>query len=252
MLNIKKITALIACMFCLVSCSEAEKTVSESDNSSSQTVAIGENGVSDLITPPEDSEEYGLGSYRVSESGIKLYYEDTDIPAELMLTLERYFTSFQNKDFELYKSCLASDYVERYNKYLIETYSDDEEEYNLQSSFELQCENIRNYMIQDILGTYEVPEDDNHTGDFKITRIRAENTELLDDETTESLTKKFFEYLDDVLDMDYYSYISEEADDLKYFTFYIIAEGEDGEEHRIISEMDIVFAEKDGRYYTFG
>lgn len=250
MLNIKKITAVLACMFCLASCAEADEI--SSNNSVSQTVSIGENGVSDIITPAEDSEEYNLGSYRVSESGIKLYYEDEDIPTELMLTLERYFTAFQNKDFELYKSCLASDYVERYNKYLIENYSSEDNEYNLQSSFELQCDNIRSYMIQEILGTYDVPEDDNHTGDFKITRIRAENTELLEGETTEGLTESFFEYLDGVFDMDYYEYVSEQADCFRYFTFYIIAEGEDGEEHRIISEMDIVFAEKDGRYYTFG
>ena len=250
MLNIKKITAVLVCMFCLVSCSEVDDISSR--NSVSQTVSIGENGVSDIITPAEDSEEYGLGSYRVSESGIKLYYEDSDIPTELMLTLERYFTAFQNRDFELYKSCLASDYVERYNKYLVETYSNDDEEYNLKSSFELQCSNIRNYMIQEILGTYEVSEDDKHTGDFKITRIRAENTELLEGETNEGLTKSFFEYLNEVLDMYYYTYISEQADGFRYFTFYIIADGEDGEEHRIISGMDIVFAEKDGKYYTFG
>lgn len=250
MLNIKKITAVIACMICLVSCSNASEI--SSGNSVSDSVSVGENGVTDIITPDEDSDEYGLGSYCMSESGIKLYYNDTDIPTELMLTLERYFTAFQNRDFELYKSCLASDYIERYNKYLIENYSNDEEEYNLQNSFELQCNNIRNYMIQEILGTYEIPDDDTHTGDFRITRIRAENTELLEDETTEELTESFFEYLNDVLDMDYYKYISEQADGFRYFTFYIIAEGEDGEEHRIISAMDIVFAEKDGKYYTFG
>lgn len=250
MLNIKKFTAVLACMICLVSCSETEDIVS--DNSVSQTVSVGENGVTDIITPAEDSDEYSLGNYRISESGIKLYYEDTDIPTELMLTLEKYFTAFQNRDFELYKSCLFSDYVERYNKYLIENYSDGEEEYNLQTSFELQCSNIRNYMIQEITGAYEVPDDDTYTGDFRITRIRAENTELLEGETTEELVENFFAYLNDILDMNYYKYISEQADDLRYFTFYIIAEGEDGEEHRIISAMDIVFAEKDGKYYTFG
>ncbi len=49
----------------------------------------------ELITPPEDSEEYDLGSYRISDSGIKLYYEDSEYPAELMTALEKYFTSFQ-------------------------------------------------------------------------------------------------------------------------------------------------------------
>lgn len=250
MLNIKKIITLLACMTCLVSCADADE-ISVS-NSVTSEVSVGENGVTDIIIPAEDSEEYNLGNYRISESDIKLYYEDSDIPTELMLTLERYFTSFQNRDFEMYKSCLASDYITRYNEYLIENYSSDGEEYNLQNSFELQCDNIRNYMIQEIVGDYEIPDDDTHTGDFKITRIRAENTELLEGETTEGLVENFFEYLNGVLDMDYYTFISEQADGFRYFTFYIIAEGEDGQEHRIISAMDIVFAEKDGKYYTFG
>lgn len=247
---IKKITALLACMVCLVSCAETDEI--SSGNSVTGEVSMGADGVTEIITPAEDSEEYGLGEYRISESGVKLYYDDTEIPTALMLTLEKYFTSFQNRDFELYKSCLASDYVERYNKYLSETYSSDGEEYTLQNSFELQCSNIRNYMIQEIIGDYEIPEDSEYSGDFTITRIRAEKTTLLEDETEEGLTESFFEYLNGVLDMDYYTYISEQADSLRYFTFYIIAEGEDSNEHRIISEMDIVFAEKDGKYYTFG
>lgn len=250
MLNIKKITALTACMICLVSCTDTDEI--SLSNSVTSEVSVSENGVTDIITPAEDSEEASLGSYRISESGIKLYYEDSDFPAELILTLERYFTSFQNNDFELYKSCLFPDYVERYNKYLVENYSNDEKEYTLQNSFALQCENIRNYMIQEILGTYEVPDDNKYTGDFKVTRIRAENTELLEDETIEGLTENFFSYLNDVLNTDYYKYVSEQADSLRYFAFYVIAEGEDDKEHRIISGMDIVFAEKDGKYYTFG
>lgn len=107
-------------------------------------------------------------------------------------------------------------------------------------------------MIQEILGTYEIPEDDTHTGDFKITRIKAEETTLFEGETLDGLTEKFFQDNNDNFEMDYYNYIKEQSDSLKYFTFYIIAEGEDGEEHRIISEMDIVFAEKNDRYYTFG
>lgn len=245
---IKKISAVLASAICiigLVSCSDSEKT------SDSSNISVKENGVTDIITPDENSEEYSLGDYRISESGIKLYYEDDIIPTELMLTLEKYFTSFQNKDFELYKSCLHSDYCERYNQYLIDNYSN-EEEYTLENSFELQCGYIRTYMINEILGTYDIPEDDNHTGDFTITRIKAEETELNEGETLERLTQNFFDSDSDMFDMDYYNYINEDSDNLYYFTFYIIAEGEDGAEHRIISEMDIVFSEKDGKYYTFG
>lgn len=253
MLNIKKITFLITSVVCLIgftSCTETDETTA--DNSVSQTVSIGENGVTDIITPSEDSEEYNLGSYRISENGIKLYYDDAYIPTELMLTFEKYFISFQNNDFESYKTALVDDYIERYNKYLIENYSTEDEEYNLKDSFELRCKYIRDYMIQEILGTYEIPEDDTHTGDFSITRIKAEQTALFEGETLEELTEKFFQDSNDNFKMDYYNYIREQSDSLKYFTFYIIAEGEDGKEHKIISETDIIFAEKNGKYYTFG
>lgn len=253
MFNIKKFTAVLLFALCLTainSCDKADDISSE--NTVSQTVEFNKSGITDIITPDENSEEYELGSYRISQNGIKLYYDESEISTELMLTLERYFASFQNNDFEAYKSCLASDYVERYNKYLIENYSSDDKEYSLKDSFELQCKNIKNLMIQQITGEFDVSDDTEHSGDFKITRLKAESAELGEDETTEELTKKFFSYLDNVLDMDYYTYISEQADSLKYFTFYVIAEGEDGEEHRIISEMDIVFAEKNGKYYTFG
>lgn len=253
MSDIKKITSLIISAVLLGSfsaCADTEKITSE--NSVTQTVSMGENGVTDIITPDENSEEHELGSYRMSENGIKLYYDDADIPTELMLTLEKYFTSFQNNDFELYKSVLAADYAERYNKYLIENYSTEDEEYNLKNSFELRCKYIRDYMIQEILGSYDIPEDDNHSGDFKITRIKAEETTLLEGETLDGLTEDFFQDSNEIFETDYYNYIKEQSDSLEYFTFYIIAEGEDGEEHRIISGMDIVFAEKNGRYYTFG
>lgn len=253
MFNTKKFTAVLLSALCLTalnSCDKSEDTSSE--NAVSQTTEFNENGITDIINPDENSEEYDLGSYRISQSGIKLYYDESEIPTELMLTLEKYFTSFQDNDFELYKSCLASDYIERYNKYLIENYSSDDKEYSLKDSFELQCKNIRNLMIQQITGEFDVSDDTEHSGDFRITRLKAEPAELSENETTEELTKKFFGYLDDVLDMDYYTYISEHSDGFKYFTFFVIAEGEDGEEHRIISEMDIVFAEKNGKYYTFG
>ena len=47
----------------------------------------------DIIVPDEGAEDSGLGTYRVSSSGIKLYYDETVFPEELMLTLEKYFTS---------------------------------------------------------------------------------------------------------------------------------------------------------------
>lgn len=249
-MNLKKIAAVFAaaaCMLCCASCEKNRTPVSES-------VSIGENGVSELITPEEESEEYALGSYRLDKNGVKLYYDDSAIPAELMLALENYFMSFQNNDFEAYKQAVASDYVQRYDKYLREDYSDAEgdEEYTLESSFNAQCDKIRKLMLSEINGDSEAENIENYSGDFKITRIRGERSPLPEDETEESRIQNFFSNFDEIFGMDYYSFVSEQADGFEYLTFFIIAEGEDGEEHLIISEFDIVFAEKDGKYYTFG
>lgn len=247
----KKITAVltaVCCMLCFASC--GDKSDSSSDNSG--TVSLNENGVGDVVSPEEDSDEFELGEYRVSETGIKLYYDDSDIPTEVMHTLEKYFLAYQNGDFESYKSIVYPDYAERYNEYLINEYSDsleDNEKYDLEDSFNTSCSNIRMNMMYELSG---IQDGETYSGDFTITRIRGERPELDEGETIEDRTKEFFSYLDQIFDMDYYQMVSDDMDHLEYMTFYIIAEGEDGEEHKILSDMGIVFGLKDGVYYTFG
>lgn len=247
-----KLTRLAAaaamCLLACASCGKKDKNVSisvDENQSGSSAENIAEGSVGELITPEEGSAEYDLGSYRKSSSGIKLYYEE-DVPTDLVLALEKYFTCFQERDFDTYKTLLYPDYASRYESYLESEY-----QYDLENSFELNCNGIRKTMVQEITGEYD-PEDTGYSGDFTITRIRVENPELAEEETVEDLTSEFFGYLDEIFDMDYYSYVSEDSDAVDYVTFYIIAEGEDEEEHRIISGFDIVFAEKDGKYYTFG
>lgn len=235
------ILAAAVCLLNLAACSDGKKS------SEGSSVSVGENGLTEIITPEEDSEEYELGSYRISAKGTKLYYDSEQVPDGLMLALENYFMSFQNKDFDAYKNSLAFDYAERYEEYLQKDYG-----YGLDNSFDIQCGYIRDSMKGEITGEYDVSEIDDYSGDFTITRIKADPPELNEDETVDDRTKEFFSYLDEIFEMDYYEYIKEQADDIKYLTFYIIADGEDGEEHRIISGVDIVFAEKDGKYYTFG
>ena len=46
--------------------------------------------------------------------------------------------------------------------------------------------------------------------------------------------------------------VKKNCDKLHYVTFYVIAENSKGEEVSLITGYDIVFAEKDGRFYTFG
>lgn len=248
---IKKFAAVllgIACMAGGVSCQQK-------GNSDNQSVSIGDNGVGELITPDENSADYELGSYRIDKNGVKLYYDDTEFTAEMMLALEEYFMCFQNGDYGTYLNITHPDYVERYDKYLREIYSETQEdvdEYTLENSFDLQCENIRQLVLDQEYYNTDSEEQDEFTGDFKITRIKAEAPTLDEDETEDDRVKSFFSYLDTIFDIDYYDTIKNQADSFKCMTFFIIAEGDDGEEHLIISETDIVLAEKDGKYYTFG
>ncbi|MDE5765209.1 MAG: hypothetical protein K2I00_09650 [Ruminococcus sp.] len=256
-MTIKKITAVLAsvcCMLCLASCGDKSKSESSSDSGTNQSDGntSNQNGVGDVVSPEEDSDEFDLGEYRVSDTGIKLYYDDSDIPTELMHTLENYFMTFQNDDFEGYKNILYPNYAERYNEYLVNEYSaslENGEKYDLKNSFNSACNSIRTNMMYELSNTQD---GETYTGDFTITRIRAERPELDEGETIEDRKKEFFSYLDEIFDMDYYQTVSDDMENLEYVTFYIIAEGEDGEEHKILNDMGILFGLKDGVYYTFG
>ncbi len=240
------------CATGLVSCND-KKNGETADNTDEIVQEIGENEVSDLISPKEGTEEYELGSYRLSSNGIKLYWEDETISKELMLALEKYFINIQNGDFEGYKASLYPDYAERYGKYLEEQYSESLEgsdKYTLEDSFEMQCSNLKNILTDTLL--YESETDKEFTGDYKITRIRGERFILTEGETEESRIDSFFEYLSSVFDIDYKDFVAKDVDSFEGLTFFVIVEAEDGSEHKIVSEMDIVFAVKDGKYYTFG
>ncbi|MBR2283945.1 MAG: hypothetical protein IJ874_05935 [Ruminococcus sp.] len=248
----KRITAFLAASaLCLtaVSCSfgskdpEPEESSAVSESSAENT---GVSGIGELITPAEGDEDYELGSYRISPSGIKLYYDDSEISPEVMLALEKYFTCFQDRDFETYKECLYPDYIERYGKYLEENF-----EYGLENSFELNCEGLRSYMKDEVAGELD-SEDESITGDFTITRLHAEIPEITDGKTIEEVTESFFGYFTEAFGMDYYEEVKNNSDDIEYLAFYIIAEGEDGEEHLIISNYEIAFARVGDKYYTFG
>ena len=80
------VTVLLCCLF--TACSDNDKSESEIPS-----VAEGEAG--EVITPDEDDDEYGLGEYRYSSGGTKLYYDENEYSTELMLTLEKYFKSFE-------------------------------------------------------------------------------------------------------------------------------------------------------------
>lgn len=223
------------------------------ENTGESSVSIGENGVGDIITPSADSKEYSLGEYRMSDKGTKLYYDDEYFSAEIILTMEKYLTTFQNDDFEGYKAMVFPDYAERYTEYLQKEYS-----YGLDGSFDLRKNNLRETMKGQVL--YAAEEDNGDlTGDYKVTRIRIEPVELSGEDTEESVIKSFFSGYDSLFDVeDYYETVKESSDSLRVFCFYVFAEGEDGEEYSLIGGDGyhqgprIVLAEKDGKYYTFG
>ncbi len=248
-MKFRKFTAVISACILALCCTSCEKDIEESIS----LPEIGENGVSDLISPAEDSDEYALGEYYYSPNGIKLYCGNETVPVEAVLALENYFMTFQNNDFEGYRNTIYPDYAERYDKYLKEVYSkgdDVADDYSLKNSFDLRYNMIRDDIIDTLI--YESTEEKEFTGDYKITRIRAEQPVYEEGVTEETFVQSFFESYKDVFDIDYYEFVTNDVDSLMPLTMFVMATAEDGTEHKIVSEANIILAEKDGKYYTFG
>ncbi|MDE6102350.1 MAG: hypothetical protein K2F73_05180 [Ruminococcus sp.] len=220
----KFLVMTIALLYCcsFTACGDGGKSSPEKEIPS---VAEGE--VGEIITPAEDDNEYDLGSYRYTSGGIKLYYDENEYPDNIMLTLEKYFTSFAENDYEKYESCLYSSYIDEMNDFLEENY-----QYGLETSFKNQRESLSEKM----------------GGDFKITRIKAEKPEATSDEAIEN----YFKRLNETFGKDYYSEIKDGVDGFHHLKFYIMAEDSEKTESLLVSEYEIVFAEKDSNYYTFG
>ena len=183
----------------------------------------------DIVTPKEDSEEANLGPYRVSSNGVKMYFNDEDFSSNLMLTLEQYFLSFPSADYTKYTSCVFPSYIDEMGAFLQKDYN-----YDLKTSFAKQCSSLAKLM----------------NGDYKITRIRVEKPE----QYTEGVDNldNYFKSLDDVFGKAYYDQVKSESDGIVDACFYVMGQDSTGQETMIVSGYEIVFAQKDGRYYTFG
>jgi hypothetical protein len=181
------------------------------------------------VTPEEGSDESNLGAYRLSSNGVKLYYNSEEFSDNLMLTLEQYFLSFPANDYTKYTSCVFPSYIDEMGAFLEKDYS-----YDLKTSFAKQCVSLASRM----------------NGDYKITRIRLEKPEQYT-EGVDNL-ENYFKSLDDVFGKSYYEQVKGESDNIVDACFYVIGEDANGNETPIISGYEIVFAEKDGRFYTFG
>lgn len=182
-----------------------------------------------IIAPAEGDADVGLGSYRVSSSGIKLYYDETEFPAELLLTLEKYFMAFSSADYNTYTKCVFPSYITEMEKFLQNDFG-----YDLKTSFSKQCSQLASQM----------------QGDFRITRIKLETAPVYDEE--QDNLKTYFQSLNDSFGKDYYAQVKAESDEILDTCFYVMAEDPYGAEQLMVGECEIVFAVKDGRYYTFG
>ena len=210
----KKLLILILCCCMLSACGNKIPYVAEGE--------LGE-----IITPDENDRDYSLGEYRYSHDGTKLYFNDDEYPKDLVLTLEKYFIAFAENDFQKFKSCLYPDYVDEMTAFLEKNYS-----YGLEKSFENQRVSLT----------------DKAGDNFKITRLRLEKT----DDDSEKMIQDFFTSFDETFEKDFYDTVKNNTDNFYHVTFYVMAENSENEEILLLSGYEIVIAEKDGVYYTFG
>lgn len=252
------ISAMLAAAVCIscVSCGKNKKTDNPettettggaSDNRAPTAyaepvtaAADGSETIGELVTPAETDDDYVLGSFYLASTGVKLYFDPDRIPEQLMFTLEKYFTAYSNKDYTSYTETVYPSYLENMDAYTMNEFG-----YSLEASFNNKCDNLT----------------ENMGSEYTITRIKAGYTqEEIDDmeaegmtqASDEELTQQMFETVNEWFGKDYYSEVKAEADRIYYFPFYVVAMDSDGEETALIQDFDIVFAEKDGKYYAFG
>lgn len=173
-----------------------------------------------FVTNPDEPE---LGEYTVSANGTKLYYSPDEFSSDIMAVLEKYFIAFSQGDYESYAECVYPEYITEMNEFLEADYG-----YDLSESFSNQCESLK----------------DNAGGEYTVTRIKAELPE--EDGAEDYLTQ-----LGEIFETDFYNNVKNDCDALHDMIFYVMVEA-DGEETLLLSEFEIVFAEKDGKFYTFG
>ncbi|MBR1824378.1 MAG: hypothetical protein IJ779_09125 [Ruminococcus sp.] len=194
---------------------------------SDEPLEFGELG--EEVTPNAEDQDGDLGSYRESSDGTKLYFNDDEFPAELVQTLEKYFISFAESDFTMYTRCAYPDYLDRMDKYLQDEYG-----YDIKNSFATQCSGLATTT----------------NGKFKISRIKIDVPAQYQEDKDN--LEAYFENFTDILGDDYYEKLKKDVDNIYDGEFYVMAEDRMGNETLLISAYEIVFVEKDGRYYVFG
>lgn len=220
--------ALAAAVLCtgLCSCSGTNKD----EPSAASEIVVNADGVGDLIEPPEDDPEYNLGTYRYSASGVKLYYEEENYPTDLLLFIEKLFSTYPARDYDTYRSCIHPTYVESMEEYLPKEF-----DYDLNTSFTNRCDTLNVQM----------------GGSYRITRIRA--TVPMDGDFSDA----FFDQLTPICGEGYGAKIREDSDKVYCVQLDIMVQtDEEGAGEQIFFNnsdkgMGIVIVRKDGQYYAF-
>ncbi len=206
----------------------------------------------ELVTPDEDDEEAKLGEYCVCDDGVKLYYDESIYPQALAMTLKEYFKSFVAGSYTDYTKCTYPTYIDGMDAYLQKDYG-----YDLKRSFSKQCANLESKA----------------GGKYTITRIKIEPHGTAEAEAQASLMAEaghegeetatqndpqaninsFFDSYSSALGSDYKEKTQKETDKFYDMDFYVMVkcEGDDSEQ-LLLGGYEIIFAEKDGRFYTFG
>lgn len=215
------LTAALAIAVCSVSCGKGK---SES--------SFAEPFVGQFTENPDEPE---MGRYTVSEHGTKLYYSPDEFDAGLIEMLEKYFLSIEEKNYDSYLECIETSYAENMEKYLREEY-----DYGLDNSFATQCSNF----------TAKAG------AECKITRLKLEPYPEDVTNSDGTLYDGIKEYLDRLGEMfddkDYCENMKSNYDKLHYAMFFLMAKTEEDGEFLMYKEVEILIAEKDGKFYTFG
>lgn len=222
-----RLAALMTAALCCLSLSGCGKN-NKSAASSFDPASVGESGVGEVIVPPTEDEEASLGSYRYSSGGLKLYYSEEEYPTELILALEKLFSTYADRDFDTYTDCLYPSYAESMETFLQKDY-----QYDLNTSFTKRCDSLEEDM----------------GGKYKLTRIKVEVPD-------EDYTEDFFNQLDDICGEDYKNKVTDEVDKLYNIRLFIMVQTEGSDTEQLFFKdtengMGMVVAEKDGKYYAF-
>ena len=214
--------ALTAAVCCAGLWSCGAKTGTESSS-----MVILEDGAGELVQPAEDDPEYALGAYRCSPSGVKLYFNEEEYPASLLLYLEKLFGTYPARDYDTYLTCIHPTYIESMEEYLPKEF-----DYDLKTSFTNRCDSL----------------DEQMGGSYSLTRVKADVPE-------EDFSDDFFEQISHICGEDYGKKIKEDSDNVYCIQLYVMvtgsAEGEQLFFKNTENGMGIVVVEKDGQYYAF-